>query len=199
MLAEARVRLANTKGKKAKRKAREKMIEESRRLAHLQKRRELKAAGIEFDTKQKSKGLNYNAEVPFERKVPNFAVMPSAEEEGRPDVQLSNVSLQQLEGQGRSTEEERLKKIDAKKMKKLKERELPIAVEKMNKQNEIFIEKTKLILPEPQLQDQGLEAFAKLKTMQGISEHGNAITRDLVGGFSQREAMTPTPMRTPMV
>lgn len=33
MLAEARVRLANTKGKKAKRKAREKIIEEARRLA----------------------------------------------------------------------------------------------------------------------------------------------------------------------
>lgn len=46
MLAEARVRLANTKGKKAKRKARGKLIEEARRLALLQKKRELKAAGI---------------------------------------------------------------------------------------------------------------------------------------------------------
>ena len=35
MLAEARVRLANTKGKKAKRKARGKLIEEARRLAFL--------------------------------------------------------------------------------------------------------------------------------------------------------------------
>ncbi|OUM65291.1 hypothetical protein PIROE2DRAFT_41822, partial [Piromyces sp. E2] len=46
MLSEARARLANTQGKKAKRKAREKQLEESRRLAALQKRRELKAAGI---------------------------------------------------------------------------------------------------------------------------------------------------------
>ena len=45
MLSEARARLANTKGKKAKRKAREKMLEEARRLASLQKRRELAAAG----------------------------------------------------------------------------------------------------------------------------------------------------------
>lgn len=36
MLAEARVRLANTRGKKAKRLARERMIEEARRLASLQ-------------------------------------------------------------------------------------------------------------------------------------------------------------------
>lgn len=46
MLSEARARLANTQGKKAKRKAREKQLEEARRLATLQKRRELRAAGI---------------------------------------------------------------------------------------------------------------------------------------------------------
>lgn len=48
MLAEARARLANTQGKKAKRKAREKQMEEARRLAALQKRRELRAAGIGY-------------------------------------------------------------------------------------------------------------------------------------------------------
>ena len=46
MLSEARARLANTQGKKAKRKARERQLEEARRLAVLQKQRELKAAGI---------------------------------------------------------------------------------------------------------------------------------------------------------
>lgn len=50
MLSEARARLANTQGKKAKRKARERQLEEARRLAMLQKRRELKAAGIMFVT-----------------------------------------------------------------------------------------------------------------------------------------------------
>jgi pre-mRNA-splicing factor CDC5/CEF1 len=48
MLSEARARLANTQGKKAKRKARERQLEEARRLAVLQKRRELKAAGIMY-------------------------------------------------------------------------------------------------------------------------------------------------------
>jgi pre-mRNA-splicing factor CDC5/CEF1 len=46
MLSEARARLANTQGKKAKRKARERQLEEARRLAALQKKREMKAAGI---------------------------------------------------------------------------------------------------------------------------------------------------------
>ena len=48
MLSEARARLANTQGKKAKRKARERQLEEARRLAVLQKKRELKAAGIVY-------------------------------------------------------------------------------------------------------------------------------------------------------
>lgn len=47
MLSEARARLANTQGKKAKRKAREKQLEEAKRLAALQKRRELRAAGTD--------------------------------------------------------------------------------------------------------------------------------------------------------
>jgi hypothetical protein len=48
MLSEARARLANTQGKKAKRKARKRQLEEARRLAVLQKKRELKAAGIMY-------------------------------------------------------------------------------------------------------------------------------------------------------
>lgn len=48
MLSEARARLANTQGKKAKRKAREKQLEEARRLASLQKRRELRAVSEIF-------------------------------------------------------------------------------------------------------------------------------------------------------
>merc|ERR1712048_405269 len=67
MLSEARARLANTQGKKAKRKAREKQLEEARRLATLQKKRELKAAGIAGRKKFLKRGrIDYNAEIPFE-------------------------------------------------------------------------------------------------------------------------------------
>lgn len=52
MLQEARARLANTRGKKAKRKMREREMELSRRLSNTQKRRELKAAGIEYIRKR---------------------------------------------------------------------------------------------------------------------------------------------------
>lgn len=89
MLQEARARLANTKGnvsippiwsnrglgKKAKRKAREKQLEEARRLASLQKRRELKAAGIEppkAQHKRKKKGgMDYNKVCTLEKATQN--------------------------------------------------------------------------------------------------------------------------------
>ena len=70
MLSEARARLANTQGKKAKRKARERQLEESRRLALLQKRRELKNAGINIKITNRKKGqMDYNADIPFEKKA----------------------------------------------------------------------------------------------------------------------------------
>ncbi|SPJ10746.1 myb2 transcription factor, putative [Plasmodium sp. DRC-Itaito] len=70
MLAEAKARLANTKGKKAKRKAREKQLEQARRLALLQKKRELKAAGItSLNNKRKDKNkIDHSKEILFQRK-----------------------------------------------------------------------------------------------------------------------------------
>jgi len=54
--------------------AREKQLDEARRLASLQKRRELRAAGIEVRAKRRKKrGIDYNAEIPLEKKpAPGF-------------------------------------------------------------------------------------------------------------------------------
>lgn len=50
-------------GKKAKRKARERQLEEARRLASLQKKRELRAAGIEMKERaRRRRDINYNKE-----------------------------------------------------------------------------------------------------------------------------------------
>lgn len=73
MLSEARARLANTQGKKAKRKARERQLDEARRLSSMQKRKELLAAGINgFKSMGRRKlrtFIDYAKEVPFERKA----------------------------------------------------------------------------------------------------------------------------------
>lgn len=141
MLAEARVRLANTKGKKAKRKAREKQIEEARRLANLQKKRELKAAGIDFVLKKKNtaKKIDYNEEIPFERKAPKFAYETGADEDPKPNLNVGNIVLQTLEGKRREEDEEKLRKIDQRKIKKLKEKDLPTALQQINKVNAMIV------------------------------------------------------------
>ena len=48
--------------------AREKQLEEARRLATVQKQRELRAAGIERHHRRRRRGIDYNAEIPFEKK-----------------------------------------------------------------------------------------------------------------------------------
>lgn len=209
MLAEARVRLANTKGKKAKRKARGKLIEESRRLAFLQKKRELKAAGLEYVNHRVEKpfiirklnltlqGIDYNKEIAFERMVPEFVFKPALEENPDPNQKLSNVSLQQMEGRRRDEEEEAKRKIDQRRMKKLKERELDQAVNLYNKTTNLLnLKKSKMMLPDPQLKDQDLELLGKLNAVNEVSEHTNQATRALIGNYSQRESSMSV-MRTP--
>ncbi|KAJ7632336.1 pre-mRNA splicing factor component-domain-containing protein [Roridomyces roridus] len=102
MLSEARARLANTQGKKAKRKARERQLEEARRLAVLQKRRELKAAGI---MQQKRKGMDYNADIPFEKKAA-AGFYDTSEEQARIAAAPVGQTLRRLENKRKPAEEE---------------------------------------------------------------------------------------------
>lgn len=83
MLSEARARLANTRGKKAKRKAREKQLDEARRLTALQKRRELKAAGIRvrLTPRVKRKHIDYVREIPFQKLAPTGFYDTTADDE----------------------------------------------------------------------------------------------------------------------
>lgn len=77
MLQEARARLANTVGKKAKRKQRERMLLAAKRLADLQKKRELKQAGIlvrrhkrRISKKKQRQEIDYAEEIPFYKPAP---------------------------------------------------------------------------------------------------------------------------------
>ncbi|CCC69095.1 hypothetical protein NCAS_0C01050 [Naumovozyma castellii] len=71
MLADARARLLNTQGKKATRKIRERMLEESKRIAQLQKRRELKQSGINTKISKGKKKyeseIDYNEDIAYEQ------------------------------------------------------------------------------------------------------------------------------------
>eukprot|EP01017_Pseudomicrothorax_dubius_P026119 TRINITY_DN2890_c0_g1_i10.p1 TRINITY_DN2890_c0_g1~~TRINITY_DN2890_c0_g1_i10.p1 ORF type:complete len:605 (+),score=188.83 TRINITY_DN2890_c0_g1_i10:351-2165(+) len=176
------------------------MIEEARRLALLQKQRELKAAGIDFVIEKKLKGVDYNVEVPFERTAPAFVFRTGKEEDPKPNLQLGKITLQMLEGPRRDEDEQAKRRVDARKIKKLKDRDLPSTYDKLVKLTDPMHQaRSKLSLSQPQITDKDLEGMAKLNSMQAeqtVEGGMNAATRALVGNYSVRGA-TPTPMRTP--
>ncbi|XP_071739095.1 cell division cycle 5-like protein [Rutidosis leptorrhynchoides] len=203
MLSEARARLANTRGKKAKRKAREKQLEEARRLASLQKRRELKAAGIDDNRhrKRKRKGIDYNAEIPFEKRPPPGFY--DVADENSIVVQPSfPTTIEDLEGERRADKEARLRKQDIVRNKIAQRQDAPSAILQANKMNdpETVRKRPKMNLPTPQIPDYELEHIAKISfpaLNEEVSEGSNA-TRALLADYTQtpRQGMTPL-LRTP--
>ncbi|XP_058788836.1 cell division cycle 5-like protein [Phymastichus coffea] len=198
MLSEARARLANTQGKKAKRKAREKQLEEARRLAALQKRRELRAAGIQVNQKNKKKrGINYNTEIPFEKKPAQGFYDTSTEEI---DPMASDFSKLRQQNQLTWREKEEIeRKKDKQKLKQRKENDMPANM--MN--NEPLRKRSKLVLPEPQISDKELQQVVKLgrasETAREIAlESGNHLTDSLLADYSLTPNTAITP-RTPAV
>lgn len=163
MLSEARARLANTQGKKAKRKAREKQLEEARRLAALQKRRELRAAGIDIQKKRKKKrGVDYNAEIPFEKKPAQGFYDTSMEQYNPLEPDFKRLRQQHLDGELRNEKEDHDRKKDRQKIKKKKESDLPSAILQTSGVSEFTKKRSKLVLPAPQISDAELEEVVKL-------------------------------------
>ena len=74
----------------------------------MQKQRELKAAGISVFRPTKIRGVNYNIEIPFEKKVPEGrygSEMP--EENPSVDPFKSNIAIQQVEMKRRDEEDKK--------------------------------------------------------------------------------------------
>jgi len=153
MLQEARARLANVRGKKAKRKAREKMMEETRRLSQLQKEREMRAAGLSVSSNRIKPGeIDYNKEIPFET-VPQRGVHQyGTEEDPKPSISAKNVSLEKLENRNRRADILREKDEDKRALKKLQRRSMESALaddfEQATSDKRAFTRSTKLVLPD---------------------------------------------------
>ena len=206
MLSEARARLANTQGKKAKRKARERQLEESRRLAVLQKRRELKNAGINIKVVNRKKGqMDYNADIPFEKKAaPGF--YDTAEEAIRNERQREafDPRKQQLANKRKGDQDD-----DPDRKRRKNEKDAPSAsyqaalkAGQMQKirEAEQSSKRRALVLPAPQVGETELEEIVK---MGMIGERANTIarasendaTRGLVGTYNTINSGAP--VRTP--
>ncbi|XP_022825024.1 cell division cycle 5-like protein [Spodoptera litura] len=198
MLSEARARLANTQGKKAKRKAREKQLEEARRLAALQKRRELSAAGIAVPIRRKKKrGVDYNSEIPFEKKPASGFYDTSTEVVDPMAPDFSRLRQQHLDGELHSEKEERDRRKDKQKLKQRKENDVPQA---MLQGDQPARKRSKLVLPEPQVTDQELQQVVKLgRASEAARESAGgagAATDALLAEYAVTPA-TPAALRTP--
>ncbi|KAK3390312.1 pre-mRNA splicing factor component-domain-containing protein [Podospora didyma] len=206
MLSEARARLANTQGKKAKRKARERQQEESRRLAALQKRRELKTAGINIKvTTRKAGQMDYNADIPFEKKVtPGF--YDTTEEIQRNEYQRSHFDPKKhMVGNKRKGEEDE----EAERKRRKNDKDAPSAslqaalkagqLQKI-REAEQSSKRRALALPAPQVSDSELEEIVKMGMMGERAnvlarESDNDATRGLVTSYNTLN--TGAPIRTP--
>jgi pre-mRNA-splicing factor CDC5/CEF1 len=213
MLAEARARLANTKGKKAKRKARERQLEESRQLSILQKRRELKAAGIEskLGGNKKRKYIDFSKEIPFQ-KVPPAGFYDTADEiRGGKKMHLDpaqhGLEMSKMEGRHEKEEEEREKAKDKRRLKTLFKANAAQAIVKISEQSDPISlrQRVPLSLPSPQVSDGELEDIVKagqnalMPPPDGLPG-SNRVTQALVGDYSAQfqASANPTPQRTPM-
>ncbi|XP_047528491.1 cell division cycle 5-like protein isoform X1 [Vanessa atalanta] len=198
MLSEARARLANTQGKKAKRKAREKQLEEARRLAALQKRRELSAAGISVPIRRKRKrGVDYNSEIPFEKRPAAGFYDTSTEIVDPMAPDFSRLRQQHLDGELLSEKEERERRKDKQKLKQRKENDVPQA---MLQGDNPARKRSKLVLPEPQVSDQELQQVVKLGRASEAARESAGEAGAATDALLAHYALTPAPataLRTP--
>ncbi|KFH47766.1 Pre-mRNA-splicing factor cef-like protein [Hapsidospora chrysogenum ATCC 11550] len=206
MLSEARARLANTQGKKAKRKARERQQEESRRLANLQKRRELKTAGINIKVVTRKKGeMDYNADIPFER-APAPGFYDTAEELRLNERQRAafDPSKQHLASKrkGDGSEDGGRKRQKNEKDGLSDSQKAAIKAGQMQKLREAeqLGKRRSLNLPAPQVGEGELEEIIKMGKMGEAANtmaqgSDNDATRGLVNSYSTLNSNVP--IRTP--
>ncbi|KAJ9639124.1 uncharacterized protein PV06_07324 [Exophiala oligosperma] len=206
MLSEARARLANTQGKKAKRKARERQLEESRRLAVLQKRRELKNAGINIKITTRKKGeMDYNADIPFEKQAaPGFYDTQEEEVKNEREREMFDPRKQQLARKRQGDPEDNL---DSKRQKQGKDNSSSAAMAAAAKAGQMQrireaeqrSKRRALNLPAPQVSEGELEEIVKMgmagdRAIKAAGEDGDD-DRGLVSSYSNMVGATP--IRTP--
>lgn len=206
MLSEARARLANTQGKKAKRKARERQLEESRRLAVLQKRRELKNAGINIKITNRKKGqMDYNADIPFEKQAaPGFHDTQDEQTKNEREREMFDPRKQQLARKRQGDPEDN---VDPKRQKQDKDKSasaMAAAAARAGqmqrlREAEQQSKRRALNLPAPQVSEGELEEIVKMGMVgdRAIKAAGqdDADDRGLVSQYSNMVGATP--IRTP--
>lgn len=204
MLSEARARLANTQGKKAKRKARERQLEESRRLAVLQKRRELKHAGINVKVVTRKPGqMDYNADIPFEKPAaPGFYDTIEEQSQNERQREMFDPRKQQLANKRKGDQDEDAERKKRKNDKNPNSAAFAAAARAGQMQKireaEQSSKRRSLNLPAPQIGEGEMEDIIKMG-MAGDKasrmSNDEEATRGLIGNYGS--IVGGTPIRTP--
>lgn len=211
MLQEARARMANTSGKKVKRKAREKAMEEGRRLSVLQRKRELKAAGIDVGSglsrrKLKKLGPDWNAEVPFMHSpLAGFHDASAELAKPPPPVDFKAASIKAKTVNPQDLEDKRRKADLAKEKARIAADPLK-ALEELHKAAADRLAKIRrashLNTPAAQLSDADLKTISKFAYDPDLDAHaasssGTQATRALLAPYSASDntAITSTPSK----
>ncbi|KAJ2908303.1 Pre-mRNA-splicing factor cef1, partial [Coemansia aciculifera] len=196
----------------AKRKARERQLEEARRLATLQKRRELKAAGVELKAKKKKKDklhLNYNTEIPYEKRpMPGFYdTTTELAQADKGAASLKGKFLDSLEGKSRE-EREADERREAKRKRDSKAKGVSFVRASDQKTIDAFAEReetdqlakrTRLVLPAPQVNDGEFETIAKLGQQSATARElvAGGSTDTLLGDYADTSSVAARTPRTP--
>ena len=216
-IVKARARLANTQGKKAKRKAREKMLDEAKRLADLNKRRELKQAGLlssaartrALGGKRNRREIDYGVEIPFHKPAP-VGFHDTADEDRLADnirnKRLRDVNVKQInetQYRTRDREEKDAQKREAARIRALERSNMQYIISEVSKVNDPVAVRKRgvLTMPEPNITDSELDKMAKIAQEQGmelktlaLAAQGGSATDALLGDYEDR--VLPTPMRS---
>ena len=187
MLNEARARLANTQGKKAKRKGRERQLIMARRLAAVQQKRELAEVGIigRNMSNKKKVGVNYSEEIPFYQPIPK-GFHDTTNEKYEETNSVIGKRVCELEFETREEREKRERKKDIALKRKIEEENLPGAINKGLK--DVQIKRSKLVLSEPKISDEEMQSILKMShdsdaTLQAAVTDGLGYTSHLLGGY----------------
>lgn len=168
----------------------------------MQKRRELRAAGIEVRRyMSRRRGVDYNLEIPFE-KAPAIGFYDTAQEKFDPDkIDYKRLRVDNRNQAAKEEQEKAERKKDLANLKRKKDEDLPAVIRNENRVGPIT-KRTKLVLPAPQISDQELEQVVKLgnateSAKKEVSETGTTATVTLLGDYN----LTPdiNRIRTPQL
>lgn len=215
MLSEARARLANTQGKKARRKAREKLLNEARTAALMKQNKELIDAGLPpvAGRREKFNHMNYNKEIPFQKKaLPGFydtTIELEREkeklEEWKTAMHLNNAyipppSRDMLIADARNKQSQKDKK-------RMEEGWLPAYLEKkLQKQRDsLFFQRNPIKLPAPQLEQVDIDLMLKEQVTRteiieaATTSFETPATASLLYNSGNGNLSSFTPMRSTML